>query len=161
MSLLCYLFVVSASVLLTLGDAEMVGAPRKLQPNEATIEKFNHELVKVAHKFNSEHGNSSLHIITKLVNVTSQVRFCLYKLPFSQVVQGILYTFYVKFSPTSCTTFASDNTHVLDDIFLNQNSCDVTDGESKICKVTVWQRPWLQSDASEIIKIVNCSTDTI
>ncbi|CAH8517656.1 unnamed protein product [Schistosoma guineensis] len=149
MSPLCYLFVVSASVLLTLGDAEMFGAPRKLQPNEATIEKFNHELVKVAHKFNSEHGNNSLHIITKLVNVTSQV------------VQGILYTFYVKFSPTSCTTFANDNTHVLGDIFLNQNSCDVTGGESKICKVTVWQRPWLRSDASEIIKIVNCSTDTI
>ncbi|RTG80017.1 uncharacterized protein DC041_0000527 [Schistosoma bovis] len=146
MSPLCYLFVVSASVLLTLGDAEMFGAPRKLQPNEATIEKFNRELVKVAHKFNSEHGNNSLHIITKLVNVTSQ---------------GILYTFYVKFSPTSCTTFAYDNTHVLGDIFLNQNSCDVTGGESKICKVTVWQRPWLRSDASEIIKIVNCSTDKI
>ncbi|CAI2727256.1 unnamed protein product [Schistosoma spindalis] len=148
MSSLCYLFVVSASVLLTLGDAEMVGAPRKLQPNEANLEKFNHELVKVTHKFNSEHGNSNLHIITKLVNVTSQV------------VQGTLYTFFVKFSPTSCTTFAIDNIHVLDDISLNQNSCYVTDGESKICKVTVWQRPWLQSDASEIIRIVNCSTDT-
>ncbi|CAH8522720.1 unnamed protein product [Schistosoma margrebowiei] len=117
MSPLCYLFVVSAAVLLTLGDAEMFGAPRKLKPNEATIEKFNHELVKVAHKFNSEHGKSSLHIITQLVNVTSQV------------VQGVLYTFHVKFSPTSCTTFANGNTHVLDDIFLNQNSCNVTGGE--------------------------------
>ncbi|CAH8508278.1 unnamed protein product [Schistosoma rodhaini] len=146
MGLVCHLFVVSSLILLTSGNVGMLGAPRILQLNNATLEKFGHELAKVAHKFNSEYGNSSLHVITKLVNVTSQV------------VQGIFYTLFVKFSPTSCTT--ANNIHVLDTSFPSRDSCDLTDGESKICKVTLWDRPWLQSDFSKIIRIVRCSNDT-
>ncbi|CAH8481224.1 unnamed protein product [Schistosoma turkestanicum] len=138
-------FILSSLVLLTPGDGVMVGAPRKI---EASMESFGDKLAKITHKFNSKHGNHSLHIITKLINATSQV------------VSGIFYTFYVRFSPTSCTTLTDDNNHVLNDVTANPNSCNSVDGKSQICKATVWQRPWLQLNNSEIVSIVSCSMDT-
>ncbi|KAH8861848.1 Proteinase inhibitor I25 [Schistosoma japonicum] len=128
------------------GDGEMFGAPRKLQSNEATLEKFSSELAKATHQFNREHGNHTFHIVTELINATSQV------------VAGIIYKLFVKFTPASCTDFAEDKVS-LDNIVFSRDSCDSGNNKSKICKVTIWKRPWLASNESEIIKIVNCSVD--
>ncbi|KAK4469001.1 hypothetical protein MN116_000143 [Schistosoma mekongi] len=141
-----FLLLLSVLVFLTCGDGGMFGAPKKLQSDEATLEKFSSELSKATHQFNQEHGNHTFHIITEILNATSQV------------VTGVLYKLFVRFSPASCTDFAKVKVS-LDNLVLSRDSCDSERGKSKICKVTIWKRPWLTSNESEIIKIVNCSVD--
>nr|CAH8843499.1 unnamed protein product [Trichobilharzia regenti] len=141
------LFVLLACLVLTCsGYGNMVGAPREIPPEEDTFKTLGQELQRVTHKFNREQGLQNLHVVTKVLNATSQV------------VAGTKYTLFVEFSPTSCNTATSNDFLAVDTALFSADSCTVLGGESKVCKVTIWQRPWLGPDQSEIINIVDCST---
>ncbi|CAH8496465.1 unnamed protein product [Heterobilharzia americana] len=145
-SLMNIFVLVSIVLFLKAGNGGSFGAPKKLPQDEVTMESYAALLAKVAGKINDHYGLQNLHIITKLLNATSQV------------VQGIKYTFFVELSPTSCTNFDQETYASVDTAIFQQNSCGIVSGE--VCKATVWERPWLPSNESEIIDIVHCSSNS-
>ncbi|CAH8842665.1 unnamed protein product [Trichobilharzia szidati] len=142
-----HLFVLLSYLVLTCsGYGNMLGAPKEIPPDEDTFKTLGQELQRVAQKFNRVQGLQNLHVVSKVLNATTQV------------VAGTKYTLFVEFSPTSCKTATSNDFLAVDTALINRDSCAIVGGESKVCKVTIWQRPWLDSDESEIIDIVKCST---
>ncbi|CAH8507218.1 unnamed protein product [Heterobilharzia americana] len=118
---------------------QLVGGPKEIPLDELSNSELKSAFRSAEQLFNSNIFLRNYYVISQITNGTSQV------------VEGVLYHFEVKFSPTNCSIPEVEKSNSTENCVLSGEGLD------QICKVQFWSRPWLTNEERMITSITICS----